>query len=315
MRMRATATGKKSIWTAMRPREFGVAGAIALLAAYFILLSRLNSFEHAMDQFFNLWYWILALATGFGIQIGLYAHIRHAMCANTGAGAELAATGGLSAGSMLGCCLHHVTDVVPLIGLSAAALFVSQYQDSFMALGVASNIVGITMMLNIIQKHKLFSKKSALRPLLRYDMKLVRNAVIAIAVIAVAFSFYSSYTKTNGAGITSGAQDLPEKTNSENAVTITANPRDFSFDAPVKFDITLTTHQGSLDHDIAKVSVLVDADGNTYQPISWEGSPPGGHHRSGTLAFPALNGKTESMTLIIKSIYDVPERKFMWDLN
>ncbi len=303
------------IWAKMRPFEFGAAGAIALLAVYFILLSVLNSFSHAIDQFFGLWYWILALSVGFGVQIGLYAHIRQAMCVNTGAGTEIAATGGISAGSMLGCCLHHITDVVPLIGISAAALFVSQYQDSFMALGVASNIIGITMMLNIIQKHKLFNKKSALIPLFKYDMMLVQNAVIAIAVIAVAFSFYSSYANVNGLGITAGAPDLPEKTNSENALTITAKPIDFSFVAPVKFDITLTTHQGSLDYDMAKISVLLDAEGNKYQPLEWSGSPPGGHHRSGTLEFPALDGKTGSMKLIIKGVYNVPERVFEWSLN
>ncbi len=314
MKMSATATDKKSIWAKMRPSEFGVAGAIALLMAYFILLSVLNSFGHAIDQFFSLWYWILALTVGFGVQIGLYAHLKQAMCANAGAGAEIAATGGISAGSMLGCCLHHVTDVVPIIGLSAATLFVSQYQNAFMALGVASNLVGITMMLNIIQKHKLFNKKSAFMPLFKYDMKIIRNAVIVIAIIAVAVSFYSSYAKINGAGITAGVSELPEKTNSENAATITAKPVDFGFGTPVKFYITLTAHQGSLDYDMAKVSVLLDAEGNSYQPVSWDGSPPGGHHRSGTLTFPALRGKTGNMKLIIKGIYNVPERLFEWTL-
>lgn len=297
------------------PALIGLAGGFALLLVYFLILSVLNSFGHAISQFISMWYWILALAIGFGIQIGLYTYVKQAAFANTSASAEIAATGGISATSMIGCCLHHVTDVIPLIGLSAATLFVTQYQAQFMILGVASNIVGITMMLNIIQKHKLYDEKGSFGALFGYDMSFVRNVAIVASFIIIFASFYYAYTGTNDAGTTNAGLELPEKTNSENAVTITAKPINFDFGAPVKFDIGLNTHQGSLDYDVEKISVLKDAEGNIYYPLSWTGSPPGGHHRSGTLTFPALKGKTSSITLIIKGIYNIPERKFVWTLE
>jgi len=82
----------------------------------------------------------------------------------------------------------------------------------------------------------------------------------------------------------------------------------------MKFDVSMNTHQGSLDLDLTKISFLEDDKGNMYQPLSWEGSPPGGHHRSGTLGFPRLREKTKFIKLIIKSVYDVPERVFKWEL-
>lgn len=303
------------IWAKVSPTEAGFLGAITLLFAYFILLSILNSFDHAISQFFSMWYWILALAIGFGIQVGLYSHIKHAACANASASAEIAATGGVSATSMLGCCLHHITDVIPIIGLSAAAIFVTQYTTQFMIIGVASNIIGITLMLNIMQKHKLYGKKSPFSELFKYDMAFARNITIVVSVLIIAASFYYASANINNAVTTNSALDLPEKTNNENAVTITAKPVNFGLNAPVKFDISLTTHQGSLDYDLTKISVLKDAEGNTYEPVSWDGSPPGGHHRSGTLTFPALNAKTGSMKLIIKGVYEIPERVFEWELN
>jgi hypothetical protein len=69
-----------------------------------------------------------------------------------------------------------------------------------------------------------------------------------------------------------------------------------------------------LDFDVSKISVLEDDKGNEYAPISWEGSAPGGHHRSGTLTFPELNGETTYIKLIIKDVYGVPERVFIWEL-
>lgn len=40
----------------------------------------------------------------------------------------------------------------------------------------------------------------------------------------------------------------------------------------------------------------------------------GGHHISGNLIFPSIE-KTESIKLIIKDIYGVKEREFLWELE
>lgn len=294
------------------PQLVGIASGMALFAAYFVVLAALNSFGHALDQFFSMWYWIVAISAGFGAQIGLYAYIRQSMRAKNAA-VNVSATGGISAGSMLACCLHHATDVIPLIGLSAVTLFAAQYQDPFMVLGVASSIVGITMMLNVIQKHKLLGKKSSMRALFGYDMKIVQNAALALSVAAVALSFY--WALPGSVSASAGSVLLAAKSDSQNSVTVSVTPEAIVFGRPVKFDISLDTHQGSgLDYDLAKISALKDERGNTYLPVSWTGSPPGGHHRRGTLEFPALKS-AKSITLIIKGIYDVPERTFEWSLG
>ena len=54
---------------------------------------------------------------------------------------------------MLACCAHHASDVLPLIGLSGAALFLTDYRVPFMVLGIATNLVGIVVMLRQMRKH------------------------------------------------------------------------------------------------------------------------------------------------------------------
>src|SRR3990172_6475879 len=52
------------------------------------------------------------------------------------------------------------------------------------------------------------------------------------------------------------------------------------------FAVGMDTHSVDLDAiDLSKQSVLHDDSGKEYKPVSWQ-SAPGGHHRSGTLAFP-----------------------------
>jgi hypothetical protein len=108
--------------------------------------------------------------------------------------------------------------------------------------------------------------------------------------------------------------NMSTKINDENGVNIEVTPVDFSLDKPVKFDVTITTHEGALDFDMKEISSLEDGEGNEYLPLSWEGSPPGGHHRSGVLTFPTLEGETKQIKLTIENVYGVQERVFIWSL-
>jgi hypothetical protein len=66
----------------------------------------------------------------------------------TGAG------GSTSAVAMAACCAHHVTDVLPFLGLTAAASFLAEYRLAFMWLGLGTTLVGIAMMLRILIRER-----------------------------------------------------------------------------------------------------------------------------------------------------------------
>ncbi|WP_456475000.1 hypothetical protein [Candidatus Pyrohabitans sp.] len=162
----------------------GFAGGVALLLLYFGILALAQSFEHALDSFAGLWYWILALSAGFGVQMGLYHYIRAvSKLRKTRAGAGVAASGGMSGAAMVACCAHHVSDVLPLLGISAAALFLTEYQLLFMVLGLLSSIVGTTFMLKIIAQNGFYQEGSSLRVLSEVNMELVFRAILAAAVL------------------------------------------------------------------------------------------------------------------------------------
>lgn len=202
-----------------KPIIFGLMGTTGLLLIYFILLGWDNSFSHAIEQFLELWYWIIILVTGFGIQLGLYSYIKLNIHRKvTAATAEVAAAGGISTGSMIACCAHHVADVLPLVGLSAAAIFLVKYQIPFILLGVFSNLVGVTIMLSIIQQHGLHQKRGFLSTIFRYKMKTVRNIAIIIAVLVVSNSFLHVYFNADES-ITDNESvvefELPIKTNNK----------------------------------------------------------------------------------------------------
>ena len=85
----------------------------------------------------------------------------------------------------------------------------------------------------------------------------------------------------------------------------------------IDFEVYLNTHSVDLSMNLAELAALSTDTGKTVQATSWD-SPPGGHHVSGQLSFPAsvdgspfLDGANR-LTLTLVNI-DAPERVFVWE--
>ena len=105
------------------------------------------------------------------------------------------------------------------------------------------------------------------------------------------------------------------KLNKENQVRVDVRPVQLSPGKPAKFEIRMNTHSGDLSQDLIAVCTLTDSSGREYRPINWDGSPPGGHHRSGVLEFSDLGEEAKSITLVIREVANVPERIFNWPIE
>jgi hypothetical protein len=105
------------------------------------------------------------------------------------------------------------------------------------------------------------------------------------------------------------------KSNNENRVRVDVQPVQLAPGQPMKFEVRMNTHSADLSQDLAAVSTLKDNNGREYKATAWQGSPPGGHHRKGVLEFPDLAQNSESITLVIRGIDNVPERTFNWRIE
>jgi hypothetical protein len=105
------------------------------------------------------------------------------------------------------------------------------------------------------------------------------------------------------------------QSNRGNGVRVDAEPVQLTPGQPARFKIKMSTHSVELSQDLKAVSSLKDEQGRTYRAEKWDGSEPGGHHRSGVLSFSELGDNPGTVTLVINDVAGVPARTFAWPVK
>lgn len=94
---------------------------------------------------------MVPLSLGFGIQVGLYRNLKQ-LSKSGGYHAAMAGSTATSTIGMIACCAHHLTDVLPILGLSAISIFLVNFQIPLLIVGLFSNIIGIIYLLRTQRK-------------------------------------------------------------------------------------------------------------------------------------------------------------------
>lgn len=277
----------------------GLLGSTSLLGFYLIVASLLGGFNFAAENFVQLWYWMMPLVVGFGVQIGLFFYVKDTMHAK--AAGQAAASTGISATSMVACCAHHIADIAPFLGITALGLFLTKYQSTFLLIGVLSNILGITYMCSMIDT-KLAKQK----------MKIIFYSLLGLSIIIVLASYWYSSSSlpvpVNGNSNTSAFQTITSGSTDPGNAQVDLTPKGVE-NGQLKVDFAINTHSVTLsDYDLAKITTL-GYDGKKINPVSAPALQ--GHHNSGTLIF-NVDKNLNKFKITIIGIPNVQERVFEW---
>ena len=121
----------------------GAAAFVLMLALYFLLVGLVSGREFALEQFTSYWYFLVSLAAGFGIQMGLYTYLKRLVADPSASKKVVAVSGTTSTAAMISCCAHYLTNILPVLGATGLVTFAAQYQVQFFWVGLAFNLAGI----------------------------------------------------------------------------------------------------------------------------------------------------------------------------
>jgi hypothetical protein len=124
----------------LKPLLGGLGAILGLLALYLGIITLAQGWGHALAQLSDDGWFIGAIGAGFGAQIGLLIYLRGLHAQATARG--VIASTGTSTVAMVACCAHHLADVLPILGLSGAAIFLNDYKLPLLWLGIVMNLAG-----------------------------------------------------------------------------------------------------------------------------------------------------------------------------
>lgn len=151
-------------------------------------------------------------------------------------------------------------------------------------------------------------------------MKPITRLSLVLIVILTAVSLWAIVRRaqlassTPAVNIKTTASVYETKENEGGNVTVSVTPLTLKPGFPSSFDIAFETHSVDLAFDVEQIATLRDETGMSYAPV-WQGSPPGGHHRSGTLRFTPDLPKPTTAVLTLKNIAGIAERTFTWEVK
>ncbi len=138
----------------LRPLAAGAVAVLGLLVFYLGIITLAQGWAHASAQLVDDRTFIAAIVVGFGTQVGLYTYLR-GLHARTAVGGVAASTR-TSAAAMLACCAHHLADVLPIVGVAGAAVFLNTYKTLLLWLSIAMNLAVVAYLLwKIQQQHQM----------------------------------------------------------------------------------------------------------------------------------------------------------------
>lgn len=144
-----------------------------------------------------------------------------------------------------------------------------------------------------------------------------KQFLIGLAVAAIAaYSCTGDFGAVRFISVSNAAESAyAPQTSNEREIKVTATLQNISNETKTwDIEVALETHTQALSDDLAKSSVLI-AGGKQYLPLSWDGAPPGGHHRKGKLSFRAITPLPAVVELQIRLTNDPSPRSFKWVLK
>lgn len=149
------AASKVRVGTVGIPVSLGLAASMVMLAIYLTIVGLAQDWAQAVNLLVQDKFLIAPITLSFGVQVALYAYLRAIIRIRSRESAAMTgASGGTSTVAMVACCAHRAADLLPLLGLSAAAGFLAAYKTPFMIIGLAVSCVGIFLISRRIVRYK-----------------------------------------------------------------------------------------------------------------------------------------------------------------
>ena len=134
----------------------GSAGILVILFNISIASLAEGSLEKGYQVFLTNGIFVYLIPIAVGIQMGLFRYHRNITTGNIVGSEKMGMAGSATSSlTMVACCLHHVSDLLPAVGfILATSSFLIQYKDAIITVGLLANMIGSAYIARAILKDR-----------------------------------------------------------------------------------------------------------------------------------------------------------------
>ncbi len=139
------------------PFVFGAAvGMLVIVFNISIASLAEGSLQKGYQVFLTNGIFVYLIPIAVGIQMGLFRYHRNITTGNIGGSEKMGMAGSATSSlTMVACCLHHVSDLLPAVGfILAASSFLIRYKDAIITIGLLANVAGSAYIARAILKDR-----------------------------------------------------------------------------------------------------------------------------------------------------------------
>jgi hypothetical protein len=141
----------------INPLVFGASiGILVILFNISVASLAEGSIEKGYHVFLTNGIFVYLIPLAVGIQMGLFRYHRNITTGKIGGSEKMGMAGSATSSlTMVACCLHHVSDLLPAVGfILATSSFLIQYKDAIITIGLLANMIGSAYIARAILKDK-----------------------------------------------------------------------------------------------------------------------------------------------------------------
>lgn len=148
--------------------------------------------------------------------------------------------------------------------------------------------------------------------------KIILASILGVVILIIGLILSNKQGKISSQNLSPPTNSpisngFESKVSNEGGVEVAVTPIDIKADPEFwSFQVSMNTHSVGLDQDMMASSLMEVGNGKSYNPIIWEGAPPGGHHRNGVLKFKSISPLPSEVVIKIKGVGGISEREFKW---
>ena len=134
----------------------GSAGILVILFNISVASLAEGSLEKGYQVFLTNGIFVYLIPIAVGIQMGLFRYHRNITTGNIVGSEKMGMTGSATSSlTMVACCLHHVSDILPAVGfILATSSFLIQCKDAIITVGLLANMIGSAYIARAILKDR-----------------------------------------------------------------------------------------------------------------------------------------------------------------